>query len=103
MLNITAESNGLIQSLSVAVISLNGLVYSKNFKNSNDLRMFNFNLKITQKMAPEASVIVFYVKEQNGDIVFDEFKIELGFAPKNYVRKYQPLISYFFSNYIFML
>lgn len=86
MLNITAESNGLIQSLSVAVIGINGLIYSKNFKNLDDLKMFNFNLKITRKMAPESTVIVFYSREQDNDIVFDEFKIELGFNGENYVR-----------------
>lgn len=86
MLNITAESNGLIQSLSLAVIGINGLVYSKNFRNLDDLNIFHFNLKITQKMAPESTVIVFYSREQDNDIVFDEFKIELGFSGENYVR-----------------
>lgn len=86
ILNITAESNGLIQSLNVVVIGLNGLVYSKNYENAADSKFFNFNLKITQEMAPEATVIVFYVREQDGDIVYDEFKVELGFTGQNYVR-----------------
>lgn len=49
--------------------------------------MFSFNLEITQEMAPEATVIVFYVREQDGDIVYDEFNVELGFTGKNFVCK----------------
>lgn len=97
-LSITAESNGLIQSLSVAIIGLNGLVYSENFKNLNDLSKFNFNLKITKEMAPESSIIVFYVREQDGDIVYDEFKVELELIEKNHVSKvissYHKLINF---------
>lgn len=76
-----------MQSLSVVVIGRNGLIYSKNYPAAVDAQSFEFNLKITQEMAPEASVIVFYVRDQDGDIVYDQFKVELGFKGTNYVSR----------------
>ena len=84
-LSLRAESNSLIQSLSVVVIGRDGLIYSKTYPEAVNKQSFKFNLKITQEMAPESSVIVFYVREQDGDIVFDQFKVELGFKGTNQV------------------
>lgn len=85
-INLKAESNGLMQSLSVVVIGASGLIYSKNYPQSANKNSYEFNLKVTSEMTPEASVIVFYVREQDGNIVSDQFKLELGFKGSNHVR-----------------
>lgn len=83
LLNITVECNELMETLNLVVLGAFGLIHSEKFINSKFQQNFNFNLNVTENMAPVASVIVFYVKE-DGRIVSDQFNLKLE---RNFVSK----------------
>lgn len=76
-----------MDSVNIVVIGLNGLIFSKNYPLDFDKTYSEFNLQITPEMAPEATVIVYYINDLNGNIVNDQFKIELGYTVNNEVKK----------------
>jgi uncharacterized protein with ATP-grasp and redox domains len=80
-----AESNSLIQTLNLVVIGRQGLITSKHYADAKFKSSYNFTFEITQEMMPEATAIVFYVRDQDGEVIFDQFNIELGFKSNNKV------------------
>lgn len=74
-----------MQKLNVIVISKKGLAFSHQFKEAADQKKFSFDLEVTSDMVPEANVVIFYIRDQDGLVVFDQFTIELGFASTNSV------------------
>lgn len=84
-IKISAESNSLMNTLKVIVINRNGLIKSQSYENFDENVQHDFELEVTREMAPEATVIVFYTRDQDGEIVYDQFKLELGFRNTNQV------------------
>lgn len=85
-IKVLAQSNSLMNSLKVLVVTRNGLVNSLDLEDAKDNTEYEFDLDVTKDMRPEATVIVFYVRDQDGEIVYDQFKLELGFQSQNKVR-----------------
>jgi uncharacterized protein with ATP-grasp and redox domains len=72
---------------------------SRHFPKAQNTNFFNFTFDITQEMMPEANVIVFYVREQDGEIIFDNFIIELGFKTRNFVSLIESLCENFSNSH----
>jgi hypothetical protein len=85
-----------MQPLNLVVISTNGLAYTEQFKEAADQKTFSFDLEIIPEMAPEANVVIFYVRDQDGLVVHDQFHIKLGFVSTNFV-------SFFFKRLTFLI
>lgn len=52
---------------------------------AQNLNELNISLTLTPEMAPKADVIIFYLREQDGNLIFDQFELNLGFQGKNFV------------------
>lgn len=67
------------------MIGKNGIVYSQSHKEALDEISYNISFKITKDMAPEADVIAFYTRDQDGEIIHDQFRLQLPLESHNTV------------------
>jgi hypothetical protein len=75
------------------IFGKNGIVYSKVYKEAQYQETFNVSFRLTSEMAPKADVIIFYLRDQDGNIIFDQFELNLGFQGSNFVSNSN--VSYF--------
>lgn len=68
------------------MIGRSGILLSKSYSDSEDEETFTISFKVDEEMAPEADVIVFYMRDQDGEIIHDKFRLEIPFVSSNGVR-----------------
>lgn len=74
-----------MQVLNLLVFGTNGLILSKKYPDAVGKDVILLSFKLTEEMRPEARGLVFYVRPQDGVMVYDEFSISLGFLIDNFV------------------
>ena len=74
-----------MDTLHLLVYGTNGLVYSEKFSDAVGKDIHTFSFELTEIMKPEIRGIVFYIRPQDGVMVYDEFSISLGFSIDNSV------------------
>lgn len=84
-IHVAVKGNALLEPLNVVVFGKTGIVYSKVHKDAQYESKFNISFVITSDMAPKADVIIFYLREQDGSMIFDQFELDLGFKSSNFV------------------
>ena len=67
------------------VIGSEGIIISENYPDSYPKKAYFIALKLTENMKPESTGIIYYVRKQDGSIVYDTFSISLGFTMENSV------------------
>ena len=72
-----------MELLHVVVVGTKGIVFSKDFPDSIGNDIVNFEVPLSDDMKPEARGLAFYIK--NGEMVYDEFSLNLGFSVDNAV------------------
>jgi Alpha-2-macroglobulin bait region domain len=83
---VQVETNSIFQPLTVVVMTGRGIAYSHHFADIDSaLKIFKIPIPITAEMAPQADVIVFYLREQDGSPVHDQLRINLGMKGDNFV------------------
>lgn len=75
-----------MSSLKVLVVNRIGLIFSQNFDDADGESLYKLELNVTKNMIPEATILVFYTREHDGEIIYDQFKLELGFNSSNHVN-----------------
>lgn len=85
-MNISVQTNAIFEPLNVVVVGSTGIVYSKVYKEAQYKTDFNIYVAITEDMTPKADVIVFYLRDQDGFMVFDQLELNLGFQGENFVK-----------------
>jgi len=75
-----------MQTLNLMVFGTNGLIFNEEFPDAAGKDIFMMTLELTEDMKPEVRGLVFYVRDQDGIMVYDEFSISLGFSIDNFVR-----------------
>ncbi|XP_059163141.1 C3 and PZP-like alpha-2-macroglobulin domain-containing protein 8 [Physella acuta] len=76
-LTVKAETTELVQSLIYQVYSKDQLVSTKTVVPKGDERskIITFNLTVTYEMSPKLTLLVFYVRENNSEIVADAISV----------------------------
>lgn len=74
-----------MRPLKVLVVGRSGFIYTHEYKDVEEFDNYKFDLEITREMAPEASVVAFYVRDDDGEIIYDQFTLKLGFRSDNEV------------------
>lgn len=64
-----------MSALTVLVMGKTGLIYSKNHPEADEQKKIEISIPITKEMAPEADLVVFYLKDGNGAPVYDVHKL----------------------------
>ncbi|CAG9810247.1 unnamed protein product [Chironomus riparius] len=65
------------------VFGTKGIIQSQTFNDSVGKDVFEFSLELTDEMRPEAHGLVFYTRDADGAMVYDEFSIKIGFSINN--------------------
>jgi len=87
----------MFQTLHVLVIGSTGLLYSKNYTEAHNKGTFKFALQLSEQMSPEAYIIMFYARAEDGVIISDEIPIGVVFTATNSVSIYCYFQKTFFS------
>jgi hypothetical protein len=82
--------------LTVLVMGRTGLIYSKNHEEANDKETVDISIPITKEMAPEADLVVFYLRDDDGTPVYDTNKLLIAHTFDNEVSFNMKLV---FSNH----
>jgi Alpha-2-macroglobulin bait region domain len=77
--------NSALESLDLIVIGKDGIIFTQNYPELEGHESFNISFPVTKEMVPEANVVVYFINENNGEVVYDSIKIELGYANDNFV------------------
>jgi CD109 antigen len=77
-IDLTVNSNAMFNSLFFLVIGRQGIISSQVHTDEAGLTSTSHTLWITQEMAPEADIFVFYVCDNDGLVVSNQFKLDLG-------------------------
>lgn len=79
------QTNAVIQRLNVLVFGRTGIVYSESDPEANEKTSYNITFKITEDMAPEADLVVYYTRDQDGEIIHDQLRLQFSFKANNTV------------------
>lgn len=79
-----------MMSLNVLIMGRTGLIYSKSHPEANEKNKIEIAIPITKEMAPEADLVVFYLKDDDGSPVYDITKILLS-------HQYDNSVSFFYD------
>jgi len=74
-----------METLHVVVFGISGIIHVEEFPDAEGKDVYDFALKLTENMKPEAKMFVFYVHEKTGVLIYDELSINLGFSIDNSV------------------
>ncbi|KAL7011173.1 hypothetical protein ACKWTF_014134 [Chironomus riparius] len=85
-LQITAKSSHTLQTLHVLVIGSTGLLYSKSFPEAHDKESFKFSLTLSEQMSPQAYIVTFYTRAEDGVMIGDELMITLKHSARNWIE-----------------
>lgn len=85
---VEAAKGSLMQPLSVLVLGRSGLIYSKTHEEANDQNKIELSIPITNEMAPQSDLVVFYLRESDGAPVYDSVKITITFICDAYVSTF---------------
>lgn len=84
-LNITVESNGIMEPINVIALGRNGIIHSESFIESTGRQSFQLFVDVTPEMSPQTSLILFYTRDSDGEMVYDEIKLHLELQTENKV------------------
>lgn len=85
-MRIKVETNSIFQPLTVVVMTGHGIAHSQYISNpSENEKIMEIPIRVTSKMAPQADVIVFYLRGQDGSPVYDQLRINIGMKSDNFV------------------
>ncbi|XP_070508745.1 thioester-containing protein 1 allele R1-like [Chironomus tepperi] len=82
-LQLTARSSNKFESLHMLVFGPNGLIQSKEYPEAQNRQNININLELTEEMTPKCLVLMFYVRQSDGLIIYDQFPVSFKINPKN--------------------
>lgn len=91
------KSNSIFETLNLLVIGRTGIILSKIYPESQDKETFEISFKVDEEMTPVVDVIVFYMRDQDGEIVHDKFRLEIPTESSNSVRSLN-LIDFTYFN-----
>jgi uncharacterized protein with ATP-grasp and redox domains len=77
-----------METLNIVAVGQRGIVYTNHYEESAEKANFNITFSVTKDMAPETKIFVYYIRDNDGAIIYDYFIIELGMNNENFVKNF---------------
>ncbi|XP_070504845.1 CD109 antigen-like isoform X2 [Chironomus tepperi] len=80
---IKVMSSEEMEVLHLMIFGTTGIIHSQQFDDAVGKDLFDFPVKLTDEMRPEARGLVYYARASDGALVYDEFSLTIGFTIDN--------------------